>query len=89
MNPIKFEGHNRVFAENQPQYRPLPAHKSGDEEGTLTFCWKLSWKERFQIFISGRLWHQVLTFNSPLQPQLPLTTKPMLTEQHPIHPRMQ
>jgi len=78
MNPIKFEGHNVVFAEDQPQYRPLPAHRANDNEGTLTFCWRLNWKERFKVFFSGVMWHQVLTFHGPLQPQLPLADKPDL-----------
>lgn len=73
---IEFPEQNCVYAKNQPQYRPLPAHR--DEDGTLTFCWKLSWRDRLRVFLSGLLWHQVLTFNSPLQPQLLLTKKPKL-----------
>lgn len=78
MDPIKFKEHNIVIAEDQKQYRPLPAHTAGDYEGTLTFCWRLSWKERLKVFMSGVMWHQVMTFNGPLQPQLPLATKPEL-----------
>ena len=70
MTPIKFEGSNVVFAEDQPEYLPLPAYRSGDESGSVVFCWGLSWKERLQLFLTGKLWHKVLTFSGPLQPQL-------------------
>ena len=71
MTPIKFPGSNVVFAEDQPQYNPLPAHRDRDDlEGTLTVCWKLSWRERLIVLFTGKLWHQVMTFNQPLQPQL-------------------
>ena len=30
MKPIKFKGHNVVFAEDQPEYQPLPALKYAD-----------------------------------------------------------
>lgn len=55
-----------VFAEDQPQYRPLPAIKSAD--GRVTTKWKLTWAERFTVLFGGHLWLQVLTFNRPLQP---------------------
>ena len=76
MIPIKFQEHNTVFAKDQPEYLPLPAHV--DREGVCTFCWKLSWRERFVLLFTGRLWHQVLTFKQLLQPQKILVNQPTL-----------
>ncbi len=76
MNPIAFNGHNVVFAKDQPQYRQLPAFRLGDMDGTVVFCWSLTWRERLQVLLTGRVWHQVLTFHGALQPQLLTTEKP-------------
>jgi len=59
------------YAKGQKQYISLPTHKQPD--GTVTIRWKLNWSERFKLFLTGDLWHQVLTFNQPLQP-IKLTT---------------
>ena len=68
MKPIKFKEQNITFAENQTEYMPLPAFKNDSTEGEVISCWKLSWKERFQIFFTGRLWVCLLSFNAPLTP---------------------
>jgi hypothetical protein len=67
MKPIKFKEANLILAKNQPEYLPLPAWKGND--GTVISCWQLNWKERIKLFIHGRIWLKVLTFNKPLQPQ--------------------
>lgn len=74
---IGFPEQTVVYAENQPQYRPLPAHRTPD--GVVTCCWRLGWRDRLRVLWTGRLWHQISTFNDPLQPQLLLTRKPELT----------
>jgi len=66
MKIIKFSDCNCVYAEHQPEYLPLPAHK--DEEGIVTSCWRPSFIERLKILVFGRIYLQVLTFNKPLQP---------------------
>lgn len=68
--------HEMVFAKDQPQYRPLPALRL--EDGRVITRWKLSLKERFQVLWTGSLFLQQLTFNSPLQPQLPSVDEPKL-----------
>ena len=68
MEPIKFERSNVVYAENQPEYSPMPCHKTKD--GILTICWKLSPKERVKALFTGKMWQSIMTFNKPLQPQL-------------------
>jgi hypothetical protein len=70
MSPTEFDGQNVVFAKDQPEYRPLPAWRANDSQGTMICCWKLTWRERLAVLVQGRIWHTVLTFNQPLQPQL-------------------
>lgn len=55
-----------VFAENQPQYQPLPAIKTMD--GRVITEWELTAEELAQIMESGRLRLTILTFGQPLQP---------------------
>lgn len=69
MEPSKFEGQNVVIAEHQPEYTQLPALVS-PLSGEAIFCWRLTWRERLKLLVTGRLWHRVLTFGQPLQPQL-------------------
>lgn len=72
-------GHNRhevVYAANQPQYIPLPAHKS--KEGIVTTRWTLSLKERLQVLLSGNVYLQVMTFNAPLQPLKMMAVPPAI-----------
>ena len=77
MNPVEFTEQTVIIAKDQLEYMPLPAYKfNGDPTGRTVFCWKLSLKERFKLLFSGLIWHQVLTFNNPLQPQLLDINKP-------------
>ena len=77
MKLVEFPEQTVVYAKDQPEYLPLPAHKvPGSPEGEIVFCWQASWRERFRILFIGKLWHSVLTFNQPLQPQLLATEKP-------------
>ena len=55
-----------IYAENQPEYTPLPAYRADD--GMVITRWKLSLTERLRIALHGHLWLSVLTFNQPLQP---------------------
>lgn len=83
MKLIEFPEHNTVFAKDQPEYTLLPAYRvPGDVGGcgTIAFCWKPSWKDRLAILFGKPLWHEVLTFNHPLQPQKLSIDKPMYLE---------
>jgi len=73
MEPIKFPEQNRVWAENQPPYLPLPAFVNESE--TIS-CWALSWRERWLLLWSGRLWLRQMNFGKPLQPQCAQITSP-------------
>jgi hypothetical protein len=72
MKPIEFEGHNVVFAKDQPEYMPLPAFK--DPSGGVVTCWELTPEERLELFNTGKLWIKQLTFNQPLQPVIASAT---------------
>ncbi len=77
MKLIEFPEQTVVIAKDQPQYNPLPAYRYPDDpQGRIAFCWSMTWKERLQCLITGRLWHEVLTFNRPLQPQKLGVNKP-------------
>lgn len=76
MKLIEFPEQTVVIAKDQPEYLPLPAHQFGDSSGRIACCWKLSLIERLRLLWSGLIWHQVLTFNQPLQPQLLSVEKP-------------
>lgn len=80
MKIIKFKECNIVYAENQPEYLPLPSHKSDD--GRVTSCWGLSFLERLRVTLTGRIYLQVLTFNNPLQPLKMSVSNPLKTFLH-------
>jgi len=69
MKPIKFKHQNTVYAKNQPQYLPLPSHKT--EDGIVTSCWSLTLWERFRVCFGSKIYLSQMTFNQPLQPQKP------------------
>lgn len=66
MKPKEFSEANVVYGKGQPEYKPLPAHKT--EEGEAIFCFELDEEERKRIAQTGELWVSLLTFNQPLQP---------------------
>lgn len=77
MNLIEFPEQNTVIAKNQSEYLPMPAHMCvHGVEGQIVCCWKLSLRERAKLLITGRIWHSVLTFRGPLQPQMLMVDKP-------------
>jgi len=76
MTPARFPEQNVVYAEHQKEYVPLPALR--DPEGKVLTCWRLSWRERFKLLLTGRLWVLMLTFGGPPQPILPLADRPTI-----------
>lgn len=76
MNPVKFEEHNKVYAENQDDYIPLPVYEDKEYGGRVIHCWKLSVRERIHILFTGKLWINVLNFGKPLQPIMPMINNP-------------
>lgn len=77
MKIIEFPEQTVTYAENQPQYLALPAHRFKDDpQGRIACCWSLTLRERLRVLFSGAIWQQVLTFNQPLQPQKLTVEKP-------------
>lgn len=74
MKPIKFPEVNCTYAENQPEYLPLPVFKNTSPQGEVISCWHLTLKERITILFTGKLWVSLMTFNKPLTPSF-FTTK--------------
>lgn len=74
MIPIEFKEHNCVYAKDQPEYLPLPVYRTAD--GMVISCWRLTLRERLRVLFAGKIWLSVLTFNQPLQPQLPQADNP-------------
>lgn len=69
MTPIKFKEQNITFAENQPEYLPLPAHRVPDDpKGQVIFCMQLTFRERLKLLFTGKMWCSLLSFNTPLTP---------------------
>lgn len=66
MTPIEFPEQDYVFAKDQPEYLPLPAHVS--DEGQVTSCWAMTWRERLRVLLTGRIYASQLTFGGRLQP---------------------
>ena len=68
MKPIEFKHQNVVFAKDQPEYQPLPALRLDTPQGEVISCWRLSYKERLQVLIFGKVWLSLMSFNKPLTP---------------------
>jgi len=69
MEPVKFDGADITYAENQPEYLPLPAKKVNDN--TILTCWELSDQDIEMLKQTRKLWIGVMNFGLPLQPMLP------------------
>lgn len=82
MIPIEFPEQTDILAKNQPQYLPMPVHRCTDSTGKMTFCWKLTWQERFKLLLTGKIWQQVMTFHGALQPQRLSIDKPNMGNPH-------
>jgi hypothetical protein len=82
MRSLPFPQANTVVAKDQEEYNNLHAYVSPASEphGYMVFLWGLSWRERIVLFVTGRLWHTVLTFHTPLQPQRITTDTPFQDE---------
>lgn len=81
MKPVEFPQQTAIIAKDQAPYLPFPCYRAADEgheneDGHIIACWQLTWQERWQAMWHGKIWHHVLTFNKPLQPQLLATESP-------------
>lgn len=62
------EAHAVVFAEDQPEYRQLPAIKFTGPGGLVVTHWHLTWRERLKVLFGSGIFLSLLTVNHPLQP---------------------
>lgn len=76
MSPVHFPEANRTFT--AAGTAALPAHND-QRRGIVTTCWQLTWRDRWRLLWSGRLWAQTTT------PMLGLDVhRPSLPQ--PVHP---
>ena len=75
MNPIEFSEQNIVWAKDQKPYLPLPAFTN--ERETIS-CWRLTWRERLKLLVTGRLWLRQVNCGARLQPQAPTVDRPFV-----------
>src|SRR3954469_1107448 len=75
MKPIKHKHVNKIYAEDQPQYQPLPVVALKSEMGEVIACWKGSFRERLIFLFTGKMWVLICTFNKPLAPSFVTVTR--------------
>ena len=70
--PIKQIGKNTeanviLMPGNSGADGPLVAYKTQDSTGVpcIVSCWQLSWRERMQVLVGGRVWLDVLGHSHP------------------------
>lgn len=80
MKPVKFKEVNVTFAEDQPEYQPLPAFKNNSPQGEVVTCWELSFRERLRVLFKGKIWLSLMSFNKPLIPSYMTTKKSDILE---------
>lgn len=68
MIPIKHKHVNKTYAENQPEYLPLPVVALESKQGEVIACWKGNFRERLKFLFTGKMWVLICTFNQPLAP---------------------
>lgn len=77
MKASEFPEVNVRIAENQPEFETLPAFYN-QQEGSMTFCFKLSEDEMHRIHATGEIWFKQLTCGAPMQPIALSTNKEQL-----------
>ena len=80
MKAIEFEQQNVVFAKDQKEYLPLPAHVQNN--GLVTFCMELDDQELEAIKKTKILKLTVLTFGRSAQPIRVTTVEPAFPVTH-------
>jgi hypothetical protein len=55
-----------VMSNGDPAFSDVPVYM--DTNKVVTIRWRLTWRERLQVFLYGDLYHQVMTNHGGLQP---------------------
>lgn len=80
MKAVKFKGCNTNIAEDQDEYKTLPALKFNNKFGTMITCYSLNFWERLRVLFLGKIWLSEMTFNKPITPRIHSTNKNDLFE---------
>ena len=75
MKSITFKEVNQIIGADSEGYKQLYVHKTKDQFGDVTSCWKLSLFERIQVLFTGKVWLCQRTFNHDLVNSLITTEK--------------
>src|SRR4029077_6208419 len=86
MKPIEFLGQTTIFAKDQPEYQPLPAHVDSSPQKIVTTCWELTAAEVGIVRLTKRIWLQQYSFGQALPPQLPSVSVPEQIHRGPEKP---
>lgn len=57
-----------TYGMSKPEYQRLHVVKYKSRQGIVVACFGMTWKERFRMFFSGKVWLSVMTFDHKLQP---------------------
>ncbi len=82
MQPVSptIPGHDlpeTIIAKDQEEYDDLPAYRYDDKEGTVLVRWRLSWRERLSVLLTGDIYMFMFTFYKPVQPVMLQTERPI------------
>lgn len=80
MKPVAFPEQTVVLAPDQKGYDPLPVHATPAPELIMVSCWRLGWRERLKLLLTGRLWLMQRTLGHPLQPSLITADRPFVKD---------
>lgn len=75
MTPVEFKEVNVRFAEEQDEYRTLPAYT--DDTVTISL-WRFTFWERLQILFGRKVFITQMNFGKALQPILPSLENPFV-----------
>ena len=67
-----------VYAKDQPEYEPLPVFR--DDDGTVLSRWRLTWRERLRVLLTGDVYLFQMTFGQPLQPVMLQVEQPEVSQ---------
>ena len=72
MKAVEFKEQNKIYAENQPAYLPLPVYDDGED---VISCHSFSFWERIRVLFCAKLWLSEKMFGRPLTPIFMTTHK--------------
>ena len=79
MKPVPFKEQTSRVAEHQDEYETLPAFVEQGDMGQVISSWSLTWRERLQVLLYGRVWLSVCAFGRPVSPVMMWSKSPFAT----------